>query len=583
MITHTPTSDVDARSESAAPDATSAQAAQAGRGAEPGLPDDAIIVVPVRNFVLFPGLVLPLAVNRPFSVQAAQEAARSDKPIGILLQRDPAQDEPAPADLHQTGTTAGILRYVTAPDGTHQLVVQGEQRFRVKEFVPGHPYMVARIERHEEPEQEGPEVEARVLQLRQRAVEALQLLPQVPQQLMAAVQNAPSGSLLADLIASFMDTKPDEKQEVLETFDLQRRLDLVLERLGRQLSVLQLSREIGEQTRQSIDQRQREHILREQMRQIQKELGEGDDTSAEIEELAKQIDEAGMPEEALKQARKELKRLQRTPEAAAEHSMIRTYLEWLIEVPWSKTTEGEIDIARARRILDEDHFGLEKVKKRILEYLAVRKLNPTGKSPILCFVGPPGVGKTSLGQSIARATGREFARVSLGGVHDEAEIRGHRRTYIGAMPGNIVQAIRKAGTKDPVLMLDEMDKLGQGFHGDPAAALLEVLDPAQNDTFRDAYLGVPFDLSQVMFIGTANILDTIPGPLRDRMEVIELPSYTMEEKLEIARRDLVERQREASGLGAGQVELGEDVLRQLIRDYTREAGVRSLERQIGAL
>jgi ATP-dependent Lon protease len=557
--------------------------AGAGEARQQASLDDQMIIVPVRNLVLFPGIVLPLALNRSASIAAAQEAARAERPVGLLLQRDPAEEKPAPAGLYQTGASANILRYVTAPDGTHQLVVQGDQRFRVKEFVQEQPYLVARVERYDEPEQETPEVQARTLQLRQQAVEALQLLPQTPQQLIVAVQNAPNGSILADLIASFMDTKPDEKQEILETFDLERRLDAVLAKLAHQLSVLRLSHEIGEQTRASIDQRQREHILREQMRQIQKELGESDEGTAEIEELTKQIDEAGMPEEVEAHARKELKRLQRMPEAAAEHGMVRTYLEWLTELPWSRTTESEIDIAAARRILDEDHFGLDKIKRRILEYLAVRKLNPTGKSPILCFVGPPGVGKTSLGQSIARATGRKFARVSLGGIHDEAEIRGHRRTYIGALPGNIIQAIRKAGTKDPVLMLDEMDKLGAGFHGDPSAALLEVLDPEQNNTFRDAYLGVPYDLSQVMFIGTANMLDTIPGPLRDRMEVIELPSYTEEEKLEIAKRYLVKRQLEANGVTQDQVEVGEAVLRQVIRDYTREAGVRSLERQIGAL
>ena len=344
-----------------------------------------------------------------------------------------------------------------------------------------------------------------------------------------------------------------------------------------------LSKEIGEQTQRSLSSQQREHILREQLRQIQKELGEGDEKSAEIAELRETIEKAGMPKEAEDQARKELKRLERMPEAAAEYAMIRTYLDWLIDLPWSKASPDTIDIAEARRILDEDHYGLPKIKRRILEYLAVRKLNPEGKSPILCFVGPPGVGKTSLGQSIAKATGRKFARLSLGGVHDEAEIRGHRRTYIGALPGNIIQSIRKAGTRNPVLMLDEMDKLGAGFHGDPSSALLEVLDPEQNATFRDNYLAVAFDLSKVMFIGTANVLDTVPGPVRDRMEVIELPGYTEEEKLEIAKRYLVKRQLEANGLKPEQCEITEDAIRAIIRDYTREAGVRNLERHIGAV
>jgi ATP-dependent Lon protease len=405
----------------------------------------------------------------------------------------------------------------------------------------------------------------------------------VPPELISTVQSVSSPSTGADMVASFMDLKPEEKQEVLETLDVRRRLDRVIELLNYRIEILKLSRDIGQQTRDSMEGRQREYILREQLKAIQKELGEGEGTAAEIQELEKAIAEAGMPPEVEEQARKELKRLERMPEAAAEYSMVRTYLDWLIELPWSKLSEDAIDITEARRILDEDHYGLDKIKRRILEYLAVRKLNPTGKSPILCFVGPPGVGKTSLGQSIARATGRKFVRASLGGVHDEAEIRGHRRTYIGALPGNIIQGIRKAGTRNPVFMLDEMDKLGAGFHGDPSSALLEVLDPEQNSTFRDNYLAVPFDLSQVMFIGTANVLDGIPGPLRDRMEVIELPSYTEDEKVEIARRYLVRRQLEANGLTPEQAEISDEAIRAIVRDYTREAGVRNLERLIGSV
>jgi ATP-dependent Lon protease len=392
-----------------------------------------------------------------------------------------------------------------------------------------------------------------------------------------------SASALADLIAGFIDLKAEEKQELLETFDVEQRTDKILKHLAHRIEVLKLSQEIGRQTKESLEERQREHLLREQLRTIQKQLGEGDEIAAEIAELTKAIEEAKMPEEVEKHAKKELKRLERMPEAAAEYSMIRTYIDWLIELPWTKQSESKIDIAEARRILDEDHYGLDKIKKRILEHLAVRKLNPEGKSPILCFVGPPGVGKTSLGQSIARATGREFVRISLGGVHDEAEIRGHRRTYIGALPGNIIQAIRRAGTRNPVFMLDELDKLGAGFHGDPSSALLEVLDPEQNATFRDNYLGVPFDLSKVMFIGTANVLDTIPGPLRDRMEVIQLSGYTEQEKMQIARRYLVKRQLEANGLKPEQVEITDETLSAIIRDYTREAGVRNLEREIGSV
>jgi ATP-dependent Lon protease len=547
------------------------------------IPEDAIPIVPVRNLVLFPGVILPIGLGRSMSIAAAQEAARSERPIGIVLQRDMQAEKPGPDALHWVGTVGAILRYVTAPDGAHHIVCQGEQRFRITQFLEGFPYLVGRIERIEQQEVMSKELEAQMLKLKERAVEALQLSSQAPAELIGAIQGVQSASALADLAAHFMDLKPDEKQAVLETFDVQARLDKVLALLAHRLEVLRLSRDIDTRTQESMGQRQREYLLREQLKTIQRELGEDEGNSAEIAELSKAIADAKMPEEVEKHARQELKRLERMPEAAAEYSMVRGYLEWLIELPWSVTTESEIDINRARKILDEDHYGLDKIKRRILEYLAVRKLRPDGKSPILCFVGPPGVGKTSLGQSIARAMGRKFIRISLGGVHDEAEIRGHRRTYIGAMPGNIIQAIRKAGTKNPVFMLDEMDKLGTGFHGDPASALLEVLDPEQNSTFRDNYLGVPFNLSQVMFIGTANILDTIPGPLRDRMEVIQLPGYTDEEKLQIARRYLVKRQLEANGLTAEQCEITDNALLTIIRDYTREAGVRNLEREIGAV
>ncbi|MFC5354943.1 endopeptidase La [Azospirillum himalayense] len=548
------------------------------------LPEDVIPVIPVRNLVQFPGVVLPVTVGRARSVAAAQEAARTERPVGILLQRDEAVEDPTGADMHRVGTTASILRYVTTPDGSHHLVCQGQQRFRIVEWVPGHPFMAARVEMVEESDTATPEVMARFLNLRNEAVEALQLLPQAPQELLAAVQAIESPGELADMTASYMDLKPAEKQEVLETFDLPERLDKVGGLLARRIEVLRLSRDLRERTREAMDERQREYLLREQLRAIQKELGEADEgRQAEIGELQDAIAKAGMPPDVREHAEKELRRLERMPEAAAEYSMVRSYLDWLIEMPWDRRSESRIDIAEARRILDEDHYGLEKVKRRILEFLAVRKLNPEGRSPILCFVGPPGVGKTSLGQSIARATGRAFARVSLGGVHDESEIRGHRRTYVGALPGTIVQAIRKAGTRDCVLMLDEMDKLGQGFHGDPSAALLEVLDPEQNATFRDHYLGVPFDLSKVMFIATANMLDTIPGPLRDRMEVIELSGYTEDEKLEIAKRYLLARQLAANGLTAEQLEIPDDTLRAIIRDHTREAGNRQLERLIGAV
>jgi len=555
------------------------------------LPADAIALIPMRNMVIFPGVIAPVTVGRESSVAAAQEAVKSERDVGFLLQRDPAQDKPSPHDLYWVGTAGQVARFVTGSDGAHHLVVQGQKRFRVLEFIDGWPFLVARVTYIDEPvgeESLTPELEARFLQLKEQATEALQLLPNAPAELIGVVRGISSPGLLADMVANLLDIKPEEKQSVLESFGLKLRLDKVLDFLGSRVEVLKLSREISEKTKKEFDERQREHVLREQLRQIQKELGEGEDTAAEIEELRKAIAESGMPEDVAKHANKELKRLQRMSEGGGEYSMLRTWLEWMTELPWKAESRGptaaSIDIAQARRVLDEDHYGLEKVKRRILEYLAVRKLNPEGKSPILCFVGPPGVGKTSLGQSIARATGRAFQRVALGGLHDEAEIRGHRRTYIGALPGNIIQAIRRAESRTPVFMLDEIDKLGMGgFHGDPSSALLEVLDPEQNSKFRDNYLGVDFDLSGVMFITTANVLDTIPGPLRDRMEIIQLPGYTEEEKVEIAKRYLVGRQLGANGLKPEQATLTEPALVAIVRDYTREAGVRNLEREIGSV
>src|SRR6185503_14924295 len=433
------------------------------------------------------------------------------------------------------------------------------------------PFLVARVLRIPEPATRTPEIEARLLHLRGQALEALELLPQAPRELVSAIQGIDQPGALADMTMAYMDVKPDEKQDVLETVELSARMEKVSKLLAQRIEVLRLSAEIGQQTKAALDERQREVLLREQMAAIQKQLGEGEEgKAAELAELDKKIGEAGMPKEVEDQARKELRRLHRMPEAQGEYGMVRTYLDWLIELPWKIGDEKPIDIQEARRILDADHYGLEKIKRRIVEYLAVRKLAPAGKAPILCFAGPPGVGKTSLGQSIAKAMNRKFVRVSLGGVHDEAEIRGHRRTYIGALPGNIIQGIRKAGTRNCVMMLDEIDKLGRGIQGDPSAALLEVLDPEQNNSFRDNYLAVPFDLSRVVFITTANMPDTIPGPLRDRMEIITLTGYTAREKLEIARRYLVRRQLEANGLGADQVELTDDALKRIIDSYTRE-------------
>ena len=548
----------------------------------PPLPADAMIVIPVRNFVLFPGTVMPVTLGRQPSIAAAQQAVREQRQVGILMQRDAAQDEPSPIDMYRMGTVANVVRYLTAPDGSQHLACQGEQRFQVLEFLNGWPFLVARVSRLTDAESQSPDIEARLVHLRGQAIEALELLPQAPSEMIAAIGSIGSPGALADFTASYMDIKPEDKQDILETVDVVARTDKVSRLLAQRIEVLRLSAEIGKQTKAAFDERHREVLLREQMAAIQKQLGEGDEgKAAELAEVEQAIAKAGMPKEVEDQARKELRRLQRMPDSAAEYGMVRTYLDWLVELPWSLPEETPIDMAQARKILDEDHYGLDKIKRRIVEYLAVRKLAPQGKAPILCFVGPPGVGKTSLGQSIARAMNRKFTRVSLGGVHDEAEIRGHRRTYIGALPGNIIQGIRKAGTRNCVMMLDEIDKLGSGIQGDPGAALLEVLDPEQNNTFRDNYLGVPFDLSRVVFIATANMLDTIPGPLRDRMEIISLAGYTASEKLQIAQRYLVRRQMEANGIKDGQVEITEAAIREIIQNYTREAGVRNLEREIG--
>ena len=558
------------------------ESASVGGASLPPLPPDALIIVPVRNTVLFPGLVLPITLGRPKSIAAAQQAVRDQRQVGILLQRAAEVEDPTAIDMHRMGTLANIVRYITTPDGSHHLVCQGEQRFQILEYLSGWPFLVARVLRIPEPEVRTPEIEARFVNLKAQAVEAVELLPQAPAELVAAIQSIEAAPALADLSAAYMDIKPEEKQEILETVDIAARMDKVSRLLTHRIEILRLSQEISRQTKAKLDERQREVLLREQMAAIQRQLGEGEEGKAvEMAELDKAISNAGMPKDVEDQARKELRRLQRMPEAAGEYGMVRTYLDWLIELPWKLPNEKPIDIAEARRILDEDHYDLAKIKRRIIEFLAVRKLSPQGKAPILCFVGPPGVGKTSLGQSIARAMDRKFTRVSLGGVHDEAEIRGHRRTYIGALPGNIIQAIRKAGSRNCVMMLDEIDKLGVGIQGDPGAALLEVLDPEQNNTFRDNYLGVPFDLSRVVFITTANMLDTIPGPLRDRMEIITLAGYTADEKMEIAHRYLVRRQTEANGLKPGQAEIDDEALREIIDKYTREAGVRSLERQIG--
>ncbi|HJW27257.1 MAG TPA: endopeptidase La [Rhodocyclaceae bacterium] len=545
-------------------------------------PEGALILIPVRDLVLLPGLLMPVPIGRRYAVAATQAAIQQNKPVGVLLLRDPNADMPAHEDFHTMGTVANIVRYVTGPDGSHQVVCHGLQRFRVLEFLPGYPFYAARVERRlNESETDTPATQARMEQLKERAGQLLQLLPKPPPEIGNAIRGMTSPSALADFVAGLLDMTTEEKQNFLETLDAGERMDRVLEYLARRVEVLSLSHQIDRQTKSRMDEQQREFMLREQIKTIRRELGETEGDAAGIDELGASIARAGMPEEVESHARKELRRLARMNESSSEYSMQRTYLETLVDLPWAVTSEDHIDIAEARRILDEDHAGLPKVKRRILEYLAVKKLNPTGRSPILCFAGPPGVGKTSLGHSIAKATGRKFARVSLGGVHDEAEIRGHRRTYVGSLPGNIIQAVNKSGARNCLIMLDEVDKLGASAHGDPSAALLEVLDPAQNSTFRDNYLGVPFDLSQVMFIATANVLDAVPLPLRDRMEVIHIPGYTEEEKARIAMKYLLPRQRGDNGLTEEQCSLTEQAVRAIIRDYTREAGVRNLEREIG--
>ncbi|HEY5107675.1 MAG TPA: endopeptidase La [Caulobacteraceae bacterium] len=564
---------------SQAPAAADAPAPASAVSASP--PSDAFIVVPIRGMVLFPEIVLPITLGGAGAIAGAQQAVREQRQVVVVLQRDPQLADPKAEDLHPVGVIANVLRYVTSQGGENHLICQGVERFSITEFVGGWPYLVARGMHLAEPAGSGDDIEARFLNLRGQAMEVLDLVPQAPAELRATVAQIASPGALADIAAAYMDVKADEKQAVLETVDLKARLDKVSAILAQRLNVLRLSAEIGRQTNAALSERQRQGLLREQMAAIQKELGESEGNAQEMADLQAAIEKATMPAEAEAQAMKELGRLRKMPDAAAEYGMIRAWLDWMVELPWAAPAPPPIDIAEARAVLDADHYGLEKIKTRIVEYLAVRKLAPDGAAPILCFVGPPGVGKTSLGRSVARAMGRQFVRISLGGVHDEAEIRGHRRTYVGALPGAIIQAIRRAGARDCVMMLDEIDKLGNGVHGDPSSAMLEVLDPEQNNSFRDNYLGVPFDLSRVVFITTANMLETIPGPLRDRMEIIMLGGYTPGEKLQIAQRYLVRRQMQANGLKPEQAEIDEAALKVIIGAYTREAGVRNLEREIG--
>ncbi len=558
-------------------------------------------ILPLKNTVVFPLTVLPLVVQKPRSVRLVDDVVVADRQVGLVALRNPEVEDPTSNDLYTMGTVATIHRLARAPDGTLHIIVQGTERIRILEFTQTEPYMKARVEPAPDIVEEGVEVEALVRSTADLFRRLVGLAAYLPEEVVANVLSVEDPRQLAYMIATSTRMDMAVRQEILELDRVSEKLRRLLTVLTREVEVLELGKKIQSDAQSGIEKVQREYFLREQLKAIQRELGEEDEQAVELRELREKIEAAGMPEEAKKEALRELDRMSKLPVAAAEYGVIRTYLGWLIDLPWQKVTEDRLDIAEARRVLDEDHYDLERIKERILEFLAVRKLRQERRAAgageeglqdhirqeregvILCFVGPPGVGKTSLGRSIARALGREFIRQSLGGMHDEAEIRGHRRTYIGAMPGRIIQAIRRVGTRNPVFMLDEVDKLGADFRGDPAAALLEVLDPEQNREFRDHYLDVPFDLSQVMFIATANVLDTIPAPLRDRMEILQLSGYTEEEKLWIAKGYLVPRQIRENGLRTEEVSFEDQALRRIIRDYTREAGVRELERQIGAV
>jgi ATP-dependent Lon protease len=543
----------------------------------------ALPVLPLRGMVTFPDAVTPLAVGSERSIKLVNDVLSGERTIAMVASRDPDIEEPGPDDLYDVGVVGVVARMLKVPDGSLRILIQGAQRVRLEDYVAERPYLVARISEMPDVVEESPELEALSRNVQTTFAEIIEQIPYLPEELQLAVTNIDDPAALSHLIAGALRISAEEKQELLEEVDVTRRLRRLSEILARELEVIQLGSKIQSQVQSEMDKGQREYFLREQLKAIQDELGEGDERQAEINELRSRIEEVGLPEYAAKAAERELSRLEKLPPAAAEYGVIRTYLEWLVELPWSAETEDNLDIDHAREVLDEDHYDLEKVKDRILEYLAVRKLKPDSPGPILCFVGPPGVGKTSLGKSISKALGREFERISVGGVRDEAEIRGHRRTYIGAMPGVIIRALRDAGSRNPVFMIDEIDKMGADFRGDPASAMLEVLDPAQNNSFRDHYLDLEFDLSDVMFIATANLLDPIPGPLQDRMEVIHLAGYTTDEKLHIAKRYLVPRQIGANGLRPAQIEFAEPALKAIIEEYTREAGVRNLERMIGTV
>jgi ATP-dependent Lon protease len=548
-------------------------------------PADSLLLplLPLKEMVVFPEAVTPLAIGQERSIKLIDDVLAAERTLALVAVRNPDADPPGFDDVYRIGTAAVVHKMIKIPDGTLRVLVQGTERIRLEEPAGDEPYLVGRFVPVPDIVEETPEVEALTREVQAQFGRIIEMAAYLPEELQVAAANVDDPSALCHLVAATLRLKTDERQELLETISVEERLRKVLVILNRELEVSELGSRIQSQVASEIDKTQREYFLREQLKAIREELGEASDEAAEVEELRRQVEEKQLPDEVRKAVERELGRLERLPPAAAEHGVIRTYVDWILSLPWAEATVDNLDLRRARRVLDEDHYDLDKVKDRIVEYLAVSKLKEDLSGPILCFVGPPGVGKTSLGQSIARALGRKFQRLSVGGVRDEAEIRGHRRTYIGALPGTIIRAIRDAGSRNPVILIDEIDKLGSDYRGDPASAMLEVLDPEQNSTFRDHYLDLPFDLSKVLFICTANQLDTIPAPLLDRVDVIQLSGYTEDEKVAIARRYLVPKQLEAHGLTRGQLVIPEPTLRLVIREYTREAGLRNLERQIAAL
>jgi ATP-dependent Lon protease len=545
---------------------------------------DELAVLPIRNAVLFPGAVAPFDVGREKSVALVEEVHNQASPvIAIFAQRDPATDDPSADDLYPVGCAARVLKALKHSSGNYSLILQGLVRIRLSDLTQTTPYLRAKVQRVESPTLEDVEAEALAMSLRDVAKQVIQLMPELPREAASLIDSIQAPGALADLVAANLDAPVEEKSQLIETVDIKERIRKVLRLLTRQLEILKMRERINSQIKEEMGKNQREYVLRQQLKAIKEELGEDDGDQGDLDGLEERISKAELPTEADQVAKKQLKRLRTMQVGSAEYTVVRTYLDWILDLPWHESTDDNMEISEVRQVLDEDHYGLEKVKKRIVEYLAVRKLKKDKKGPILCLLGPPGVGKTSLGKSIARALGRKFVRVSLGGVHDEAAIRGHRRTYVGALPGQIIQGMKKASTVNPVFMMDEVDKIGHDFRGDPSAALLEVLDPEQNNAFADHYLEIPYDLSKVMFVATANMADPIPPPLRDRMEVLDLPGYTRREKLAIARRHLIPKQLEEHGLNEEKLEITNEAIEEIIEHYTREAGVRSLERQLASV